>query len=340
MNKLFIIGNEKISRCNKKIYYSANIDFKSIIEGLSNYFQVYLLARYSVKKEIFNINIKKKKVFLAKNIFNYALNIITSLKNIKNNKYLIISITPYTFLAYLMLFFFTNQIYVYLRSNGFKEYEQILGKKWVFLYSFMFFFFLKKAKIISCEETLVKKKPFFLVNPSELNDDWFKNRKKFVSNKKIKIIYVGRIRVEKGILNFINLFTQLDKRFHLTIIGDKYDKKFNIKNINYLNFFSNIKDLIAEYDKSHILILPSYTESHPKVVYEALARLRPVIIFEDIKHITKNTNGIFVCKRNVKDFLKKLKYVMKNYKYVQKKMLKNNLPKKNFFIRQLYNILS
>ena len=147
MNKLFIIGNEKISCQNKKIYYSANIDFKSIIEGLSNYFQVYLLARYSLKKEIFNI--KQKNIFLAKNIFSYVLNIISSLKNVKNNKYLIISITPYTFVAYLILFFFTNQIYVYLRSNGFKEYKQILGKKWVFLYQIMFFVMLQKSKIIS-----------------------------------------------------------------------------------------------------------------------------------------------------------------------------------------------
>jgi glycosyltransferase involved in cell wall biosynthesis len=337
MKNLFIIGNEKISRANNHACYSANVDFKSITEGLSRYFRVYLLARYSFKKEIFKIN--QKKIFLAKNIFSYALNIIISLKNIKNNKYLIISITPYTFVAYLFLFFFTNQIYVYLRSNGFKEYEQILGKKWVFLYSFMYFIFLKKAKIISCEESLVKKNSFFLVKPSELNDHWFKKRTNFASNKKVKILYVGRIRVEKGILNFINLFTQLDKKFHLTIIGDKYNKKFNIKNISYLNFFSNINDLISQYDKSHILILPSYTESHPKVVYEALARLRPIIIFEDIKHIIKNINGIFVCRRNVKDFLKKINYVMKNYKLIQKKMLKNKLPKKNIFIGQLYNIL-
>jgi glycosyltransferase involved in cell wall biosynthesis len=337
MKNLFIIGNEKISRANNHACYSANVDFKSITEGLSRYFRVYLLARYSVKKEIFKIN--QKKILLAKNIFSYALNIITSLKNIRNNKYLIISITPYTFVACLILFFFTKQIYVYLRSNGFKEYEKILGKKWVFLYSFMYFIFLKKAKIITCEETLVKKNSFFLVKPSELNEYWFKNRKKFVSNKKVKILYVGRIRIEKGILNFINLFTRLDKRFHLTIIGDKYNKKFNIKNINYLNFFSNTNDLMGEYDKSHILILPSYTESHPKVVYEALARLRPVLIFEDIKHIIKNTNGIFVCRRNVKDILEKINYIMKKYKLIQKKMLKNKLPKKNIFIRQLYNIL-
>lgn len=337
MNKLFIIGNEKISCQGKKIYYSANIDFKSIIEGLSNYFQVYLLVRYSFKKEIFKVN--KKKIFLAKNIFSYALNVIKSLKNVKKNKYLIISITPYTFVAYLILFFFTNQIYLYLRSNGFKEYEQILGKKWKFLYFFMYFFFLKKSKIIACEETLVKKNSFFLVNPSELNEDWFKNRKKFISNKRIEIIYVGRIRVEKGILNFINLFSKLDKRFHLTIIGDRYNKNFNIENITYLNFFSNVNDLISQYDKCHILILPSYTESHPKVVYEALARLRPVLIFEDIKHIVKNLNGIFVCKRSVKDFFEKSKYIMKNYKLIQKKMLKNKLPKKISFIHQLHNIL-
>ena len=64
------------------------------------------------------------------------------------------------------------------------------------------------------------------------------------------------------------------------------------------------------------------------------------IIFEDIKHITKNTNGIFACERNVKDLLKKINYIMKNYDIIKKKMLKNKLPTKNFFIRQLYNILS
>ena len=337
MNKLFIIGNEKISRNSKKIYYSANVDFKSIIEGLSKYFQVYLLARHSINKQIFNINYNK--IILANNIFSYSLNVIASLKNIRNSKYLIISITPYTFLAFLILFFFSNEIYLYLRSNGFKEYEKILGKKWVFLYSLMYFFFLKKAKIISCEKSLVRKNNFFLVEPSELSELWFKNRKKIIYDNKIKILYVGRIRIEKGILNFIDLFNKLDKRFELTIIGDKYDKKFKIKNLNYLNFFSDIKDLIKQYDKNHIIILPSYTESHPKVVYESLARLRPVLIFEEIKHVVKDTKGIFVCKRNKNDFLKKVDYIIKNYQPIQKKILKNLLPKKKIFIQELYNIL-
>jgi glycosyltransferase involved in cell wall biosynthesis len=202
----------------------------------------------------------------------------------------------------------------------------------------MYFFFLKRANIISCEKKLAKS--FFSVEPSELDEIWFKNRKKFLLIKKIKIIYVGRIRVEKGILSFIDLFRQLDKKFNLTIIGDRYNKKFNIKNISYLSFSSNIKYLINQYDKNHILILPSYTESHPKVVYEALARVRPVLVFDDIKHIVKKTKGIFVCKRTKKDFLKKLNYILKNYRFIQGQILKNKLPKKNIFIRDLRNILS
>ena len=336
MQKLFIIGNEKISFTNKK-NYSANVDFKSITEGLAKNFQVRLLARLCDKRQIFNIN--HNEIVLANNIFSYCINIIASLKNIKRNKYLIISITPYTFIAFLILFFFSNEIYLYLRSNGFKEYEKILGKKWVFLYNFMYFFFLKKAKIISCEKSLVKNKNFFLVEPSELDELWFKNRKKIIYDNKVKILYVGRIRIEKGILNFIDLFYKLDKKFKLTIIGDKYNKKFKIKNVNFLNFLSNTQDLIKQYDKNHIIILPSYTESHPKVVYESLARLRPVLIFDEIKHIVKDTKGIFVCKRNQNDFLKKVDYVIKNYKSVQKTILKNKLPKKNTFIHDLYNIL-
>jgi hypothetical protein len=138
MNKLFIIGNEKIS-CHKNIFYSENVDFKSITEGLSSYFDLHLLARSSSHKGVFNID--HNKIILSRNIFIYLFNVILSLRNVKKNKYLIVSISPYTFIAFLILFLFSNNIYLYLRSNGFVEYEKILGKKWVFLYSIMYFFF-------------------------------------------------------------------------------------------------------------------------------------------------------------------------------------------------------
>jgi hypothetical protein len=55
MENLYIIGNERISK-NNNIFYSENIDFKTIVEGLSNSFNVTLVARESFKKKNFIIN--------------------------------------------------------------------------------------------------------------------------------------------------------------------------------------------------------------------------------------------------------------------------------------------
>ena len=338
MENLFIISNEKISK-NKNFFLSANVDFKTIIEGLKFSFNVILIARWSKIRENFIINFNK--IFLFSNIFSYSLKIISSFRNIKNNKYLIVSISPYSFFAYLLLFLFTNKIYVYLRSDGFKEYENILGKKWVFLYQIMFFVMLQKSKIISCQKKLSRGRNSYLVKPSELDEIWFKNRKKKINlQKKIRLLYVGRIRIEKGIFNLLNIFSKLENEAELTIVGDKKIKLFNNYNIKFYNFFSKTNFLIEQYDKCHIFILPSYTEAHPKVIDEALARYKPVIIFDDIKHVIGERLGIFVCKRNSEDLENKISYIYKNYPKIVKNISKNILPTKKVFLEDLNNIIT
>jgi glycosyltransferase involved in cell wall biosynthesis len=337
MENLYIIGNERISK-NNNIFYSENIDFKTIVEGLSNSFNVTLVARESFKKKNFIINYNN--IFLANFCFSYLLKIIFSFNNIKKNKYLIVSISPYTFLAYLFIFLFANKIYVYLRSDGFKEYENILGRKWVFLYQIMFYVMLQKSKIISCQKKLSRGRPSYLVRPSELDEMWIKNKKKInLNTKKIRLLYVGRIRIEKGIFNLLNIFAKLENEIELTIVGDKKIKLFNNHNIKFYNFISEQKYLIEQYDKCHIFILPSYTEAHPKVADEALARSRPVIIFDDIKHIVADRKGIFICKRNSKNLENKILYIYKNYSKIQKNISKNNLPTKKIFLQNLSKII-
>ena len=68
------------------------------------------------------------------------------------------------------------------------------------------------------------------------------------------------------------------------------------------------------------------------VVLEALARRRPVIVFEDIHHIIGNKKGIFVSKRNFINFFGTLNSIKKNYKKIQKDMKKNKLPTNKEFI--------
>ena len=93
------------------------------------------------------------------------------------------------------------------------------------------------------------------------------------------------------------------------------------------------------YDDHNIFVLPSFTEGHPQVILEALARRRPVIIFDEIKHVIGDKKGIFVTKRNFLSFLGTLNNIKKNYKKIQKDMMKNKLPTNNEFIEKFANAI-
>ena len=205
----------------------------------------------------------------------------------------------------------------------------------------MFFVMLQKSKIISCQKKLSRGRNSYLVKASELDEIWFKNRKKKINlQKKIRLLYVGRIRIEKGIFNLLNIFLKLENEAELTIVGDKKIKLFNNYNIKFYNFFSKTNFLIEQYDKCHIFILPSYTEAHPKVIDEALSRYKPVIIFDDIKHVIGDRLGIYACKRNSEDLENKISYIYKNYPKIVKNISKNILPTKKVFLEDLNNIIT
>ena len=106
-----------------------------------------------------------------------------------------------------------------------------------------------------------------------------------------------------------------------------------------LGYGFNAKTLCKIYDNHNILILPSFTEAHPKVIDESLSRLRPVIIFEEINHIIQNRKGIFVSKRNAKAFLETIQFIMNDYKKIQESIATNKLPTKIEFISEIKNIL-
>ena len=75
------------------------------------------------------------------------------------------------------------------------------------------------------------------------------------------------------------------------------------------------------------------------VLLEALARRRPVIIFEDIKHVVGDKKGIFVTKRNFVNFLGALNHIKKNYKKIQNEMKKNKLPTNKEFIDKFTKLI-
>jgi glycosyltransferase involved in cell wall biosynthesis len=338
MKKLNIIMNERVYN-DQLSFYSENIDCKSIVEGLKEKFDVRLYARKTISKK--NNKLQFSNIFLSNNIFVYLFRIFLSLNNKVNSAYLIVSVTPYTFCAYLILFFFSKNIFLYLRSDGFKEYSSILGNRWIFLYSFMFYIITKKVKIIACNEDLSKGKKFYYVRPSEIDEEWFLNRK-IQKNSKIKILYVGRFKVEKGIFNLIELLAKIDDRnINFSFICDELGLiKISDDRIKILDYVADKKELIQLYDSHDILILPSYTEAHPKVIDEALSRLKPVIIFNDIKHVIDGRLGVFLSERNPNKLKETIYHIINNYNEISSNIEKNKLPTKENFLKNLTNIIS
>ena len=333
--KLFIFSNESISIEENK-FYCDNLDLKSTPEGLNKKFEVNLLGRKSFKKRSHEIKLKRIKVFT--NIFSYLSEVKNATKN-KDSKFLIISISPYTFLVSLFLKILGGKPIVYLRSDGFGEYKAILGKMGLLIYHFMFNITGTISNLISCRDYILRGKKGKLVSPSQLDSVWLRQPKN-AEVKNFKLLYVGRVRVEKGIFALSELIRN-KRDIVLTIIGAEKgsSNKINQSNIKIFPTQSNKTKLIKHYDDHNIFVLPSFTEGHPMVLLEALARRRPVVIFDDIKHVIGDKKGIFVTKRNFLSFLGTLNNIKKNYKKIQKDMKKNKLPTNKEFIDKFIKLI-
>ncbi len=334
MNHLVIINNEKVFKENKN-FYCDNLDLKILPEELNNYYKVQYIVRSSSKKKDQKINLENVKP--SSNIFKFIYFIYKTFK-FPNASYLLISITPYTFFSFLLLFLFRKKIFIYLFSSGHEEYKYILGGWAVWIYHFMYKLVTANSKVIVCHERLYDKNKSQLVYISRLDDEWFRDHKEPLLDK-IRFLYVGRMSPEKGIFDFIKMFEKKELEAEFSIVGNSEKDNTSNKNIKFLGYVADPKSLINIYDEHNITVLPSYTEATPYVVDESLARKRPVIIFEDIEYIIRNKKGIFVSKRDINSFKEKVKYIMKNYKEIQKNMEKNVLPTKKGMIKQISDII-
>jgi len=333
---LIIINNEKIFKENNN-FYCDNLDLKILPESLNEYHKVEYIVRNSNQKGGQKINLNNIKV--ASNIFKFISYIFKTFK-ISNPSYLLICITPYTFLSFLILRLFRKKkIFVYLFSSVHEEYKHIMGSGFVWIYDFMYKIVTSNSRVIVCHERLYNKSKSYFVNISRLDKEWLKNQKNASINK-AKFLYVGRMSKEKGIFEFIKMFNQINFDAYFSIAGDTKNQNFSNKNIKILGYISDQQSLINIYDEHNIMILPSYTEATPYVVDEALSRKRPVIIFEDISYIVRGRIGIFVSKRNINSFSETTKYILDNYQEIQKKMEKNVLPTKDDMIKQISDIIN
>ncbi len=335
MKNLIIINNEKCTKINGEIFCE-NIEIKSLSQMFRNDLKVNFILRESKIEPIHKI--QSKNVSLSSNIFLFLRSVLRSIFKNKSD-YLIVSVTPYTFLSFIILFLFRRKIFLYLRSDVKKETTQILGKPASFIFKILELIMMSFSEVIAVNKTIIKKKHYHLVTPSQLDNKWFENTS-YPKFDKIKLLYIGRVKIEKGIFSLIEIFKKIydKKSLSLTIIGK--GKKINnfSNNISFLRSISEKEDLIKKYDEHAILILPSYTEGYPQVLIESLARRRPVIIFNEIEHVKKNYKGVFISNRDPENLLILINKIISNYSSIFDDMGKNNLPTRSDFEKQLNKI--
>ena len=334
-NLLVVINNEKVFEDNNE-FYCGNYNLKILPEGLNNYHEVKYIVRESSKKEKHKINLQNIKI--ASNIIKFIYFVFATFKA-KNSKYLIISITPYTFISFLFLFLFRKKVFLYLISNGHEEWKFILGSWSVWIYHVMYSIMTSNSNVIVLHDRLYRKKNCHVITSSTLDEKWLKNYKE-VKLDKIRFLYVGRVNPEKGIYEFLKMFGKIKLDAEFSVVGNIKNLKTLNKNIKLVGYISDKQSLINIYDSHNILILPSFTEGQPCVVDEALARRRPVIVFKDIAYIVKERKGIFVSKRTIDSFCETTKHVMQNYNKIQKIIEKNKFPLKEDMLKQISNIIS
>ena len=336
MKKLFIISNESVFNYEGN-FFCDNIDMKTTPEGFSKNFNVSIIARKSKKIRSHKINLLNIKTY--SNIISYLVGIFNSLKE-NNQKYLIISISPFTFLVCVLLKIFKKKSLVYLRSDGYEEYRKKFGIIGKFIYHLMYEIVSKTSHLASCREHILRGKKGKLVFPSQLSTPWFSNHKEYKIDK-IKLLYVGRVRVEKGIYSLLDIIKN-NKEVTLSIVGaEKMTTNIiNQSNVNIYEIETNEQNLIKFYDDHSIFVLPSFTEGHPMALLESLSRLRPVIIFKEIEHVVGNKKGIFVAERSTQSLFKVIEHIKDNYKNIQITMKDNCLPTKVNFIKEFEKLIS
>ena len=175
-----------------------------------------------------------------------------------------------------------------------------------------------------------------VVIPNGIDDFWLRNKHRNKSNpenKKIKLIYVGRIDVNKNIDTTTKACEILIKQgyeVNYKVIGNIKDKKYNdfIKKYPFIEYvpYCHKEELLKHYRASDIFVMPSKHETFGLVYVEAMSQGLPVIYtrgqgFDG--HFKEGEIGYPVNYNSAKEIVERIKDILANYENISTRCVKN-----------------
>jgi len=186
------------------------------------------------------------------------------------------------------------------------------------------------AHIVCSEKNLYKlkkyKNQFHIYIPNGVSPNQFNQEQKEEKTISVKtrIAYVGRLSFEKRVDIFIQCAFQIlnnrnDDVFYIYGDGFEYRKlKQQVTESEHSDkiiFYGQVEDRNNIYRNIDILILPSDTESTPRVLLEAMCFEIPLIATDvgDVSRIVRNgVNGFLVKKGDISNLVKHLDFLLSN----------------------------
>lgn len=163
-------------------------------------------------------------------------------------------------------------------------------------------------------------------NKSYKSIEW---RKKLGIDKKIVLLYVGRLVWEKDLEVLAETYSKLisNKSISFVIVGNGPIREDLEKLMPKAIFTGRLigKELSTAYASSDIFVFPSTTETFGNVILEAMISGLPCVAANkggSKSAIKNNVTGLLARPHDSKDFIKKVKYLIKN-SGLRKKMAQN-----------------
>lgn len=277
--------------------YTYNLRKELIQELINNNYKVYLVLPYGKKVDSLQ---KMGCEFINVPLDKRGVNPFTDLKLIRKYYKIIKKIQPHLVLSYTI----KPNIYggLVCRMRKVPHYPNITGlgssiekegavrEIVIKLYQLG----LNKSRTIFFQneinknyfiEKVFEPKRYRLITGSGINLEEYQYKGYPINNKEINLLFVGRIMVEKGVLELlhaIKYFKNKPYKINFHVVGSIEEKELENRlrafdDKNKLRYHGYQSDTSSFLKVSHAIILPSYHEGMSNVLLEAAASGRPIL---------------------------------------------------------------
>ena len=316
-------GTERVIT-NLAYYYSKkNISTSIITLGSANLFNGFKVSR---KTEIIELKKKYSNYIFKKfgNLIYWISEINKYMKRNKNSIYI-------SFLTIPNILTILASINIKSLHYGSERVDPVYAEISLFWKILRLIFYRKlKCLIVQTKEIKNNCKHFISerrikIIPNSINVNMIKPQSRTTKNKKLKVLFIGRIEYQKGIDIFLDAIIKISrekerKLYDFEIIGDGslshlVQEKIRVNNLKGLLKYRKKSDRPLKYiKKSNIVMHPSRYEGMSNVVLEAMSYGKCVISTYQASSeiITNNKDGILIKSLSSLEIINALEKVSSN----------------------------